>query len=275
MNEPLWITYAWADNNEGDFDFLVQQLARESIDAKYDKIALVPGRRLWAQIADRISSDALSGWAYLITPTSLASAACQEELAYALQRALETKGDDFPLIGLLHGVSIRDVPLALRIRLCVNLSNPDWLEEIRAAISGAAPQRSSLAQDPFIVKIHHGYLGNGEHIAIEIRPRFGELRYWRLAFPSAGPQPIAWGTGPANGGGIGVTKREAIEGEFTDIGGSPMKFVGAGDAISAATSAYAVFSKVSPERCFFGVAREPFGTEVSGHIVSLRQVGAA
>jgi len=191
-------------------------------------------------------------------------------LAYALQRALETKGDEFPLIGLLHGVSIRDVPLALRVRLCVNLANPDWLEEIRAGINGVTPRRPSPSHEPFIVNIHHGFLGQRENIAIEIRPRFGELRYWRLAFPSNGPQPIAWGTGPANGGGIGATKRDSIESEFANIDGSPMKFVGAGDPVSAAMSAYAVFSGSSPERCFFGVAKETFGTDVQGHIILLR-----
>jgi len=27
MAEELWITYSWADNEEGDFDYLVQELA--------------------------------------------------------------------------------------------------------------------------------------------------------------------------------------------------------------------------------------------------------
>lgn len=269
MNGPLWITYAWSDNAEGDFDFLVQELSRSEISAKYDKIALVAGRKLWAQIADRISSDPLSGWAYLVTPNSLASAACQEELAYALQRALETKGEEFPLIGLLHGVSVRDVPLVLRVRLCVNLANPDWIEEIRAALSRAAPRRSIPEQNALVVKIHRGYLGQTNRLAIEIRPRFGELRYWRWAFPSSGPQPIEWGTGPANGGGIGGAKREVIEGEFSDISGTPMKFVGAGDPITPSASAYAVFDREIPQKCFFGVAKEPFGTEASGSIIAL------
>jgi hypothetical protein len=269
VNAPLWITYAWSDNAEGDFDFLVQELSRAGISAMYDKIALVPGRKLWAQIANRISSDPLSGWAYLVTPNSPASAACQEELAYALQRALETKGEEFPLIGLLHGVSIRDVPLALRVRLCVTLANPDWIEEIRAAISGAAPRRSIPAQDPLIMKIHRGYLGQPDRLAIEIRPRYGELRYWRWAFPSSGPQPVAWGTGPANGCGIRVTEREVIEGEYSDIAGTPMKFVGAGDPITPSTSTYAVFDRELPQKCFFGVAKEPFGTEASGRIIAL------
>ena len=267
MNGPLWITYAWSDNAGGDFDFLVQELSRAGVPARYDKIALVPGRKLWAQIADRISSDPLSGWAYLVTPSSLASGACKEELAYALQRALETKGEEFPLVGLLHGVSIRDVPLALRVRLCVNLANPDWIEEIRAALSGTAPRRSIPEQDRLIVKIHQGYLSQPSRLAIEIRPRFGELRYWRWAFPRSGPQPVAWGTGPANGGGIGGTKREVFqgEGEFSDIAGTPVKFaiVGAGDPITPSASAYAVFDRELPQKCFFGVAKEPFGTEAS------------
>lgn len=269
MTEPLWITYAWADNEEGDFDFLVQELTQAGVPAKYDKIALVPGRRLWAQIADRISSDSLSGWAYLLTENSLASAACQEELSYALQRALETRGEEFPLIGLLHGVSIRDVPVPLRIRLCINLANPDWTEEVRAGVEGTAPRRAMPNQDPFVMKIHSNYLGQSERLAIEIRPRFGEIRYWRWAFPSAGPQPVSWGTGPANGGGIGGVKQETLEGEYPDIGGTPMKFIGAGNPISPSSSAYAVFDQTLPEKFFFGVAKEAFGTEVTGNVITV------
>lgn len=270
MNGALWISYAWSDNDEGDFDFLVQELADAGIAATYDKIALVPGRKLWAQIADRISSDALSGWAYLLTPRSIASAACQEELSYALHHAHETTGQEFPLIGLLHGVSIRDVPLALRVRLCVSLANPDWIEEIRAALTGRTPQRAAPAQNPFVMKVCQNYLGRSDQVAIEIRPRFGELRYWRLAFPTSGPQPVAWGTGPTNGGGIGGTRRDVIEGECEIIAGTRMKFFGAGDPISASTSVYAVFCRELPEICFFGVAKEPFGMAADGHIISIK-----
>jgi len=189
----LWITYAWVDNDEGDFDFLVQELGRNGIPALYDKIALVPGRRLWSQIADKISNEPLSGWAYLVTPNSISSNACQEELHYALQRALDTKGEEFPLIGLLHGVSIRDVPLALRVRLCVNLRNPDWVEEIRAAILGQPPRMPVDEQGPYVMKLHNPYLGNLNAFAVEIRPRFGELTYWRIGYPEDGPRPSAWG----------------------------------------------------------------------------------
>jgi hypothetical protein len=272
MANPLWITYAWADNNDGDFDFLVQELGRAGVLARYDKIALIPGRKLWTQIADRISSDPLSGWAYLVTPSSLASLACQEELSYALQRALESHGEEFPLIGLLHNVSILDVPLSLQVRLCINLANPDWIEEVCATVAGTPPRRVVPDQNQVLVKIHNGYLGQPGRLAIEVRPRFGELRYWRLAFPKGGVQPIQWGTDPANGGGIGALKQEVIEGEYPDIAGEPMKFIGAGNPISASTSAYAVFDTRFPDRFFFGVAKEPFGTEASGAIFNVGAV---
>ena len=59
MPNPLWITYAWADNDEGDFDYLVNQLEDAGVPAIYDKIALVPGQRLWEQIAARITTGRL------------------------------------------------------------------------------------------------------------------------------------------------------------------------------------------------------------------------
>jgi hypothetical protein len=267
----LWITYAWADNEEGDFDFLVTELGNAGVAAKYDKIALVPGRRLWEQIGAAISFDPLSGWAYLVTPNSLASQACREELSYALQRALEARDDEFPLIGLLQGVSIRDVPIALRVRLCVNLANPDWIEEVRAGVAGVAPRRPPSSPGELVVKVHANYLGQSGLTAIEIRPRFGELRYWRWAFPKAGPQPKRWGTGPAGGRGIGSVETETFTGEFDSIGDTPMSFVGAGSPISAATSAYAVFDGALPTKCFFGTAIEAFGAEATGSIIEFQQ----
>jgi hypothetical protein len=271
MTNPLWITYSWADNDEGDFDYLVQELEKAGIPALYDKIALVPGRRLWAQIANKITREPLSGWAYLITPQSVSSAACQEELGYALQRALETQGEEFSLIGLLHRVSIRDVPLALRIRLCVNLANPDWVEEIRAATLGRPLRISPRETSPLVVKIHTNYLGNPEATSVEFRPRFGELIYWRIAFPANGPHPSSWGVGPSNGGGISSMKTSSIEGRGLELLGIQMDFVGAGDALSPSKSAYVVFKGSPPSRIFFGVSREPFSTEMSGNLFTISE----
>ncbi len=271
MPDPLWITYAWTDNDEGDFDYLVQELERADIPTVYDKIALVPGRRLWPQIAKKISEEPLSGWAYLITPQSLSSAPCQEELAYALERALETHGEEFPLIGLLHQVSIGDVPVSLRIRLCVNLANPDWKEEIRAATLGRPPRSPTAERSPLVVRRHEEYLGQQNVTAIEFRPRFGELTYWRVGFPADGPGPSTWGTGPADGGGISPIKTASIEGEGLEVEGLRMDFVGCGNTLSASTSAYVVFKGRLPEKLFFGVSKEPFGSEVTGQLIEVDQ----
>jgi len=269
VTNPLWITYSWVDNDEGDFDYLIQELKKADIPAIYDKIALVPGRKLWSQIAIKIAEEPLSGWAYLITPQSLSSAACLEELSYALQRALEKQGEEFPLIGLLHQVSIRDVPLALRIRLCVNLANPDWIEEIRAATLGQPPRTSPQEQSPLVVKIHKNYLKDPDAMAIEFRPRFGELTYWRIAFAADGPHPSSWGSGPANGGGISSINISTIEGKGLEVAGIKMDFVGSGNTLSASTSAYVVFKGNFPDKLFFGVSREPFSTEMSGNVFTI------
>ena len=42
MTNTLWITYAWKDNSDGDFDYLVEKLRSGGIEASYDKIALIP-----------------------------------------------------------------------------------------------------------------------------------------------------------------------------------------------------------------------------------------
>jgi len=40
MGNRLWIAYAWADNVEGDFDYVVQELERVGLDARYDRVEL-------------------------------------------------------------------------------------------------------------------------------------------------------------------------------------------------------------------------------------------
>jgi hypothetical protein len=269
MFDPIWLTYAWIDNDEGDFDYLVQMLEKAGIPALYDKIALIPGRKLWSMIADKISNQPLSGWAYLLTPNSLASNACQEELSYALQRTLETKTEEFPLIGLLHGISIRDVPLPLRVRLCINLANPDWVEEMRAATLNQPPIRKTTDKDPYIIKIHNNYQGNNEISAIEIRPRFGTIMYWRFAFPIDGPQPSRWGSGPADGGGISGVKLCDISGELLNVNGIHMKYIGAENQLSASVSAYVIFQKAMPKLFFFGLSQEPFSSVMTGKIYTI------
>ena len=94
------------DNEQRDFDYLTQTLADIDIQARYDRVTLVPGRDLWQQIGQQIVEEPLDGWAYLPTPASIVNQRCREELTYALGRALNSRGRDFPLIGLLHQVAV-------------------------------------------------------------------------------------------------------------------------------------------------------------------------
>jgi len=253
--DPLWVTYAWSDDEEGDFSYLIQELKDAGIQATYDKIALVPGRRLWEQIAQRITESPLSGWAYLVTPDSLESEACREELAYALYRALNAKGNDFPLIGLLHEVGMEDVPPALAVRLCVNLASPSWKEEIAAAVQGRPPQRIHEAQTQYVWQIHRDYGGDAGRFAVEVRPRFGNIMYWRFVVPATSAV-VEWGRGPAGGGAISQIRFNMVEGSVT-VEGVDCLYFGTGDDLSPSISAYVVFERQLPEFLCFGQVREP------------------
>ena len=122
-----------------------------------------------------------------------------------------------------------------------------------------------------VVKLHTNYLGDPDATAVEFRPRFGELIYWRIAFPANGPHPTSWCVGPANGGGISGMKTSSIEGKGLEVQGIQMDFVGVGDALSASKSAYIVFKGRPPDRLFFGVSREPFSTEISGNLFTISE----
>lgn len=254
----LWITYAWADNADGDFDYLVGVLKHRGVEARYDRIALIPGQRLWDQIAQQIASGDLAGWAYLLTPKSISSQACREELAYALDRTLSKKGENFPLIGLVHGVAISEVPASLRVRLCIDVSSSDWIEAVRAGLERRAPARPPADSPNFKVRTHNAYLSNPALKAVEFVTRLGELRYWRIAYPRSGPQAVIRGVGPAGGCGVSHIHRDFVEGTV-DINGIPMVFFGQGDAISPSSAAYVAFKSAFPSSIAFGWAQEPFG----------------
>jgi hypothetical protein len=258
-NPRVWITYAWKDNEEGDFSYLVQELSAVGVEAKYDRIAIIPGRDLWDQIANEIANGDIDGWAYLITPNSLASEPCREELAYALSRALNTRGRNFPLMGLLHGVRIQDVPPALKVRLCVSLANPNWKEEIKAGIEGRPPQVPSAPQTQYVWRIHQGFGGVAASTAIEVRPRFGEIMYWRFAVPTSA-SVTSWGHGPSGGGSISGSKSLVVKGGAGALmNGTPINWFGAGDRLSPGISAYVVCNEAVPEFIAFGLASEAHG----------------
>jgi len=259
--DPLWITYAWKDDEGGDFSYLVQELEAVGVSVRYDRNTLVPGRPLWGQIAEQITTSPLSAWASLLTPNSLLRPGCQEELAYALDRAMRTKGRGFPLIGLLHNVSIEDVPPTLRIRLCVNLDDPQWREQVLAGVQGRPPGHKAKPQGPYVVRTHRNYLGRG-CTAVEAGPRFGNIMRWRFAVPK-GTKVAASGVGPSDGGAVSATHREMVNGISMRFKGVDCVAYGSADPISASMSGYLVnrrlASRVRRDRQGTRHARRPGG----------------
>jgi hypothetical protein len=266
----LWTTYAWKDNEEGNFDYLMQELNNFGIPTEYDKIAIVPGQRLWTQIADKINSPETTGWAYLITPNSLASEPCLEELYYALNRALETKSKNFPIIGLVtNGVSFNDVPTALKIRLCVSLTSPNWKEQIKAGLLMQPTKKIDTQQMNFIYNVSQDFNGTGITTTIEIRPRFNELHFWRIAVPATS-NILNFGVGPANSKQISGMLEMVVDGFQGQLNGVDCKVVGAGSKLTPGTSAYIFIDNEVPDFVAFGLASEPFGMPTQMEIQKIK-----
>ena len=158
----VWITYAWKDNEDGDVDFIAQELIGAGIDVKLDRWNISAGKRLWEEVASFITDpDHCSAWLLIATNNSLLSEACKEEFAYALGRALESRGEVFPVIGVFLGpVDENLIPPAIKARLFVSVTDPDWKERIRAAAEGRAPAVSRRQLDPFALTVHKGQPGN-------------------------------------------------------------------------------------------------------------------
>ena len=90
------MTYAWADNRDNDVDFVVQELSAAGLTVKLDRWNIVAGRRLWEQLDNFIGNPKeCDAWIIYATGNSLGSGPCQEEFAYALDRALASRGNPF------------------------------------------------------------------------------------------------------------------------------------------------------------------------------------
>jgi hypothetical protein len=172
MKPRLWLTYAWTDNHQQDVDFVIQELTRRGIDVHYDRAQLLTGRRLWSQIDASISDPSKSdAWALVATKSSLESEPCQEEIAYALDRALRTRGGTFPLIGIFPTPLDRLlIPSAIATRLYVTLKDAKWADTVAADLRGEAKPAPGSVQ-PFVFT-EHSRTGGGT--TIEMRPRSGQ-----------------------------------------------------------------------------------------------------
>jgi hypothetical protein len=266
----VWITYAWADNEEGNFEFLRQELADAGVEAAYDRVTLIPGVPIWKQIGERITEDPINGWAILVTPSSLASKPCMEELSYALQRALEEKGADFPLIGLVpKGVPFSELPPVLRVRLCLSLEDSNWPELLRAGLERRAPGKVPQRVSRYIWAAHDRYIageGRPPRVAVEVRPRFGQIEYWRFLVPK-GTQIAHCGHARSGGARLSTMSHYIMEpngandGVFThdDLKGVEFDWFGTGDPLSPTHSAYVVFESALPSFVGFAPATDLWG----------------
>ena len=181
MVNSVWITYAWEDNKDGDVDFTAQELIRAGLEVKLDRWNLSAGKRLWEQIEAFIQDPSKSnGWLLYATQASLGSSKCKEEFAYALDRALETRGSDFPIIALFPAsVDNALIPAGIKTRLFVSITDPDWKERIVAAIEGRQPDITRPQIEPYALTVHK----SGEEHVIEVRPRAGTWSPFLAAIP--------------------------------------------------------------------------------------------
>ncbi|MBE7436034.1 MAG: toll/interleukin-1 receptor domain-containing protein [Anaerolineales bacterium] len=180
----IWITYAWEDNKSQDVDFIAQELISAGLKVNLDRWNLRAGVRLWDQIANFITSpNECDGWLFIATQNSLGSEACQEEMAYAIDRALSQRTATFPLIGLfLSSVDKELIPAAIKARLFVSIRDPDWKERIKSSVENRQPNISRPILKPYHFTLHPKSPTH-THWIIEVGPRAGSWVPFFVALP--------------------------------------------------------------------------------------------
>jgi hypothetical protein len=240
----LFLTYAWIDDEGGDFTFIVQLLTDAGLGVQFDKVSLVGGRPLWPQLAARITDPNLDAWGMLVTRSSLESNACMEEYDIALNRAIGSRGRQFPLIALAHGVRFEDLPPNLRIRLGVSTSDPHLAERVVAAVEGRFPQIPTPTLSPIFVAWRR--IGNMK--VLEVRPRLGQMAAWRVAFSTQHQTSfVRFAEGPSGGPEEAMVK----QGGVSDVRGD-YYVVGANGPIGDRLSAYLYFRGNTPGEVLVG-----------------------
>lgn len=187
----IWITYAWADNQHGDVDFVAQELEQAGLQVRLDRWNISAGQRLWSQIENFIVSPEQSdAWLLVATNNSLSNEPCKEEYAYALNRALGVRGQSYPVIALFLGPADQNlIPAGIRTRLYVSITDPDWKERILAAAEGRPHQIQRQQIQPFHIHTHQNQPGP-KPIAIEVRPRAGVWAPFIAAVPMSEKENI-------------------------------------------------------------------------------------
>jgi hypothetical protein len=256
----LWISYPWVSKEERDFAYLISQLKDASIEATYDSLQLLPNTHLCERTAQRLSGIGFDGWLYILTHQCFTRRICTDELMAAIEKVSQHMGPDFPMIGLMSDIANHQVPLKLRVRPCISLSDPNWRQQISDVLKRYVPQRLKgmmRNETQFNWKMHPGYCGDPSMTAVEVSSKGESVPYWRFAIPKSA-RAIGWGQGPSGGRKISHTRIAEATGSGKH-GGNDITWFGAANSISSAESAYAVFSEPLPDFIGFGSAASPFG----------------
>ena len=121
----LWISYPWMNKEERDFGYLVGQLKEADIEATYDSLQLLPDMHLSERTLQRLLGIGFDGWLYILTHQCFTRKACTDQLTAAIEQAVLHMGPEFPMVGLLYGISTQNVPAMLRVRPCISLADID------------------------------------------------------------------------------------------------------------------------------------------------------
>jgi hypothetical protein len=261
----LWVSHLWTGREVADFSYLVAQLEEAGIDATYESLQVQPESRSPERIAQRLQSVGFDGWAYVLTHQFLTRKTCVDELILTIDQTLRRAGPNFPMLGLLHGVTAQQLPAQVRVRPCLSVGDPDWTRKVRDALEHRGNARTPShpkAETRFLWRVHSAYGGDPSLTAIEVVCRFELIQYWRFAIPRSA-QAAQWGVGPAGGGQISPVRFSVARGTGR-YGSYEVSWFGAANGVSPNESAYIVFSGPLPEFVCFGPADSPSGP--AGHL---------
>jgi len=274
VHPRLWINYPYIDREERDFSFLVSQLRNANIEAAYDSFQLMSDKRLWERILPRLISIGFDGWLYVLTHQCFTRKNYTDELTTAIDQVLQHLGPEFPMIGLMHGIAMQNVPPALRMRPCLSLGDPEWKRQLSETLKNRmlpGKDRRMWKDTRYLWRIHACYGGDPSMTAVEVRSMDERIQYWRFAIPKAS-QTARWGQGPSGGGDISRVRFAEARGtgkyENRDI-----TWFGAANTISDTESAYAVFLGPLPEFICFGPAKSAYGPPGSMEIIQPNLIG--
>lgn len=259
MSAPkrLWLTYAWKDNQDQDVDYVIGELQAKGIEVHFDRAQLLAGQRLWQQIDKGITDPTRSdAWAVFTTKNSLESEPCLEEIAYALDRCLRTRGGNFPLIGIFPEPLDRSiVPSAIATRLYVTLQDADWAKSVSDGIGQTQRAFQTAPVQPFVLRTHMV----GSEYVLEVHPRAGNWHAAAILVPeNEKDRFIEYWPGP-KGRPKKYGSKEHGESTGTSRG---VKFVGEAlfDLVNTQTSGYAWFSS-PPSVIIIGADQETYRIE--------------